>query len=108
MITELPENPAAAYPLPSSGDGILSAQASTLIGVETGIKTIAAVHSQCCLMGHSLPSQLAPVPANVRYAPNSDKKWCSATNDAMCQSRPMHRSKQYIYSITSSASASSV
>jgi hypothetical protein len=34
---------------PSSGDGILSAQARTLIGAETGIKTIAAAHSQCRL-----------------------------------------------------------
>ena len=34
---------------PSSGDGIVSAQTSTLIGAETGIKTIAAVHSQCLL-----------------------------------------------------------
>jgi hypothetical protein len=32
---------------PSSGDGILVAQTSTSIGAETGIKTIAAVHSQC-------------------------------------------------------------
>ena len=32
---------------PSSGDGIVSAQASTLIGAEADIKTIAAVHSQC-------------------------------------------------------------
>jgi transposase len=27
-------------------------------------------------------------------------------NDAMCQSRPMHRSKQHLYSITSSARSS--
>jgi hypothetical protein len=32
---------------PSSGDGILAAQTSTLIEAETGIKTIAEVHSQC-------------------------------------------------------------
>jgi hypothetical protein len=32
---------------PSSGDSILSAQMTTLIGAETGIKTIAAMHSQC-------------------------------------------------------------
>ena len=36
-----------ACPTPSSGDSILAAQTSTLIGAETGIKTIAAVHSQC-------------------------------------------------------------
>src|SRR5579859_7274356 len=34
---------------PSSGDIIVSAQTSTLIGAETGVKTIAAVHSQCPL-----------------------------------------------------------
>jgi hypothetical protein len=35
--------------LPSSGDRIVSAKTSTLIGAETGIKTIAAVHSKCRL-----------------------------------------------------------
>jgi hypothetical protein len=34
-------------PTPSSGDCILSAQTSTLMEAETGIKTIAAVHNQC-------------------------------------------------------------
>jgi len=32
---------------PSSGNSIVSAQMTTLIGAETGIKTIAAMHSQC-------------------------------------------------------------
>jgi hypothetical protein len=32
---------------PSSGAGIVSAQTSNLIGLKLGIKTIAAVHSQC-------------------------------------------------------------
>jgi len=32
---------------PKLRDGILTPQTSTLIGAETGIKTIAAVHSQC-------------------------------------------------------------
>ena len=36
---------------PSSGAGIVSAQTSALIGAEIGIKTIAAVHNQCPLMG---------------------------------------------------------
>jgi hypothetical protein len=36
-----------ACPSPSSGDSIVSARTSTLIGAEPGIKTIAAVHSQC-------------------------------------------------------------
>jgi hypothetical protein len=37
------------YPPPSAGDSIVSAQPRTLIGPETGIKTIAAVHTQCRL-----------------------------------------------------------
>jgi hypothetical protein len=32
---------------PSSGDGILTSQTSTLTGLKPGSKTIAAVHSQC-------------------------------------------------------------
>jgi hypothetical protein len=38
-----------SYPLPSSGDGILTPQTSALIEAEIGIKTDAAVHSQCLL-----------------------------------------------------------
>jgi hypothetical protein len=34
---------------PSSGDSILSVQASASIGAETGIKTATAAHSQCRL-----------------------------------------------------------
>src|SRR5450631_3063465 len=41
------EIPTAACPSPNSGASILSAQTSTLIGAETSIKTIAAVHRQC-------------------------------------------------------------
>ena len=37
------------YPHPSSGDSIVSARTSTLIGAEIGIKTNAAVHSPCRL-----------------------------------------------------------
>jgi hypothetical protein len=36
--------------LPASSTHILAAQTSTLIVAETGIKTIAAVHSQCPLL----------------------------------------------------------
>jgi hypothetical protein len=38
---------AAAYPHPNTGAGMGSAQTITLIGLKPGIKTIAAVHSQC-------------------------------------------------------------
>jgi hypothetical protein len=31
----------------AQGNSIVSAQTNTLIGAQTGIKTIAAVHSQC-------------------------------------------------------------
>ena len=70
---------------PSSGDSIVSAQTSTLIGAETGIKTIAAVHSQCLLWvisGQTTPGQKRP---DVRYTRNSDQKYCSAANAAKCQ-----------------------
>ena len=36
----------------------------------------------------------APVPANVRYAPNSVQKYCGAANDAMCHSRHSLRRKK--------------
>jgi NitT/TauT family transport system permease protein len=36
-----------AFSAPGSGASIVSAQTSTLIGAQTGIKTIAAVHIQC-------------------------------------------------------------
>ena len=39
----------------------------------------------------------------VRCTPNSDQAFCRAANAAMCQSRPTHRSKQQLYSITLSA-----
>jgi hypothetical protein len=43
-----PDELTALHVLPqSSGDGILTPQTSALIGAEIGIKTIAAVHSQC-------------------------------------------------------------
>jgi hypothetical protein len=38
-------------------------------------------------MGHSLPIHSVPALTFVRYAPNSDQKWCSATNDAMGHKR---------------------
>src|ERR1017187_261048 len=69
------------------GDSIVSAQTSTSIGAETGIKTIAAVHSQCrswVISGQTIASQnprLSAVvrkrtkccgAANVRYVPKAD------------------------------------
>ena len=58
------------------------------------MKTIAAVHSQCrCWVIRDQASQhLWPI--NVRYAPNSDQKWCSATNDAKCQKATSLRRKK--------------
>jgi hypothetical protein len=38
-------------------------------------------------LGHSRHSHIAPAPTNVRYAPNSDQKWCVAANDAKCHPR---------------------
>ena len=60
------------------------------------------------LMGQSLPIHSALASINVRYAPNSDQKWCNAANDAKCQQRTTHRSKQHRYSIISSARERSV
>src|SRR5665213_2180650 len=33
------------------------------------------------------PSDPAPIPINVRRAPNSDRIYCGAANDAKCQTR---------------------
>src|SRR5476651_1069048 len=40
---------------------------------------------------------------NVRCCSNSDQNVASPRLSAKCQSRPTHRSKQHLYSITSSA-----
>jgi hypothetical protein len=58
------ENPAAAYSPLGSGRSILPAQTRASIGAETGIKTIAAVHSQCRLWvksGQTIQRQLRPM-----------------------------------------------
>jgi cytochrome c2 len=58
----------------SSARGSLTAETSTLIGAETGIKTIAAVHSPCrCWVksGQTVPSQNLPLSAIVRKRPNN-------------------------------------
>src|SRR5450432_1385810 len=46
------ENPAVACSPLGSERSILSARAGTLIGPETGIQTIAALHSQCRSWDH--------------------------------------------------------
>src|ERR1019366_485793 len=74
---------AVACPTPSSGDGILSAQTSTLIGAETGIKTIAAVHSQCRLWvisGQTIAGENPLLSAIVQKRTN----FAAQRNDAMC------------------------
>src|SRR5450631_647565 len=62
-------------PTPSSGDRILAAQTSTLIGAETSIKTIAAVHSQCrswVISGQTIAAQNPPLSALVQKRTNAD------------------------------------
>jgi hypothetical protein len=45
---------------PRSGGGILAAQTSTFLAAETGIKSIAAVHSQCrCWVNRAWAAQAA-------------------------------------------------
>jgi hypothetical protein len=44
-----------------------------LIGAEIGIKTIAAVHSQCRLWVISGQTVTSPKPEFVRYCPNSEQ-----------------------------------
>jgi hypothetical protein len=56
------------------GQGIVSAQTNTLIGAETGIKTIAAVHSQCrswVISDRSIQRQSRPMSA---VPPIADKR----------------------------------
>ena len=53
--------------------------------------------------GHSLPKHSASVPANVRYAPNSDRFWRPGEMSLSANSGLMHRSNLQHYSITSSA-----
>src|SRR5271167_1007178 len=43
----MPKAPTQQFSNGLSGDGILSAQASTFLGADIGIKNIAAVHSRC-------------------------------------------------------------
>jgi hypothetical protein len=38
-------------------------------------------------MGQKRHIQRTPKTNFVRYTPNSDQKWCSATNDAKCHKR---------------------
>jgi hypothetical protein len=102
MVSDLLQTGAVACPLPCSADGILAAQTSTLIGAESGIKTIAAVHSQCrcwVIIGQTITGQNPPLSALVQKRTNAGATGLSA----LCQSRPVQRSKQHHYSITSSA-----
>jgi hypothetical protein len=58
---------------PKSRDSILAAQTSVSIGAETGIKTIAAVHSQCrCWVIRCRPNQRQFRPLSV-VSPIADK-----------------------------------
>src|ERR1039457_5929504 len=59
--------------VPSSGDGIVSAQTSTLIGAETGVKTTAAVHSQCRLWVKSGQTIAGQNPTLSAVTPIADK-----------------------------------
>src|ERR1019366_4626539 len=58
---------------PSSGDSIVSAQTITLIGAETGIKTIAAVHRQCRLWVKSRQTVPGQNPRLSAVTPIADK-----------------------------------
>ena len=64
--------PLHARPL-GSGRSILTPQTGILIGAETGIKTIAAVHSQCRLWVIRDRAIQYLWPVNVRYGPKADK-----------------------------------
>jgi hypothetical protein len=48
------------------------------------------------------------VPQSAYDRGNSDQECCNAADVAMCHSRPTHRSKQHLYSITLSALPSAV
>ena len=50
----------------------------------------------------------APMPSNVRYAPNSGQTRVRLDCPLNANNGLMHRSKQYLYSITSSARPRSV
>jgi hypothetical protein len=72
---------------------------------ENGDACIARAPS-CLLLsalGHLRPSHSAPVPINVRYAPNSDQITNKPRMTLSARSGLMHRSKLHSYSITSSA-----
>jgi hypothetical protein len=56
---------------------------------------------------HSLPTHKAPVPTIVRSCPIADKLLRCRECPLSANSRLMHRSIQYLYSITSSARVSS-
>src|SRR5450830_1632823 len=65
---------------------MLAAQTGTLIGAETGIKTIAAVHSQCRLWvisGQTIAGENPLLSAIVQKRTN----FAAQRNDAMCQKR---------------------
>jgi hypothetical protein len=73
---------------PSSGDGILSAQTSTLKGAETRIKTIAAVHSQCrswVISRQTIDRQIPPLSALVQKRTNAG----AAGLSALCGHSPL-------------------
>ena len=53
------------------GDGILTPQTSALIGAETGIKTIAAVHSHCRRWVISVESSRGRPSMHFRCSPKS-------------------------------------
>jgi hypothetical protein len=58
-------------------------------------------------LGQKRTSRPRPKLTFVCFGPKADNAGAIGLS-ALCQSRPMHRSKQHLYSITSSARASSV
>jgi hypothetical protein len=66
-------NPCPQKTYPCSGDGILVAQPSNLIGAKSTIKTIAEVHSRC-------PKWVAILPiSDVRRGQFGDKTFAADT-----------------------------
>jgi hypothetical protein len=57
-------------------------------------------------VGHSRPSHFVPVLNNVRYASDSDHSRYESELTLWANNDRMHRSKDRLYSITSSAMAS--